>query len=261
MKKIYSFLLFMATVVAAPTILTSCGKDEANSDDVMVDPFENLYGYWINADKSGAIEIIKNSSSSCIVNYFVFTTSGIKVTTSQYTNGGSFSAYDSNGVRQVSVKIISASQNKLILQELFSDNALTSYAFTRVTETEFQTYLEKGHGGNNNDEPEIDDAKNLIGTWVGYDGTPGLDWTDKYTITFYSSGKAKEVWSCGDDYDSMSGTYKYSNGKITEWEMEEGSILANTLGDPSDFPWIVTFITPTEIQIGDEYFNITFSKQ
>ena len=39
------------------------------------------------------------------------------------------------------------------------------------------------------------EAKKLIGTWVGYDGTPGLEWTDKYTLTFYSSGKATEVCS------------------------------------------------------------------
>ncbi len=113
----------------------------------------------------------------------------------------------------------------------------------------------------NRDEPEDDEAEKLIGTWVGYDGTPGLDWTDKYTITFYSSGKATEVCSYSGGSQSMSGTYKYSNGKITEWEMEDGSALANTLGDPSDSPWIVTFITPTEITIGDKYYSITFTRQ
>lgn len=106
-----------------------------------------------------------------------------------------------------------------------------------------------------------DEAKKLIGTWVGYDGTPGLESTDKYTITLYSSGKATEVCSYSGGVESTSGTYKYSNGEITEWEMEDCSALANTLGDPSDSSWTVTFITPTEITIGDKYYSITFTRQ
>lgn len=102
------------------------------------------------------------------------------------------------------------------------------------------------------------EAKKLIGTWIGYDGTPGLEWTDKYTLTFYSSGKATEVCSYSGGSETMTGTYKYSNGEITEWEMEDGSILMGTLGE---CPWTVTFITSTEITIGNKSYKITFTKQ
>ena len=43
--------------------------------------------------------------------------------------------------------------------------------------------------------------------------------------------------------------------------MGDGSALAGTLGDPRDSPWTVTFITSTEITIGDKYYSITFTKK
>ena len=257
--------MFMVAVVAMPAILTSCGDDEKETIETPnpepeEDKFENLYGYWINSDYSGAMEILEYSSDKCEIMYFVYTPKGLKHTKGYYRGGSdSFGAITPDGEYCVAVKVLSSSLNKLVLEDAPGQGShLSSYVFSRVNDSEFYEYIEGENSGNNEQE---DDAQKLIGTWVGYDGTPGLDWTDKYTITFYSSGKATEVCSYSGGSDSTSGTYKYSNGEITEWEMEDGSALANTLGNPSDSPWTVTFITPTEITIGDKYYSITFTKQ
>ena len=107
------------------------------------------------------------------------------------------------------------------------------------------------------DESVNEESNELVGTWIGYDGTPGLASTDKYTLTFYGSGKATETVEYDGGSMSMSGTYKYSNGKITEWEMEDGSVLMGALGN---CPWPVSFITSAEIKIGD-WYTITFVRQ
>ena len=133
----------------------------------------------------------------------------------------------------------------------------TNWLFSDIG-SPYYKYLDGSGNSSDNNEPEDEEAKKLIGTWVGYDGTPGYESTDKYTLTFYSSGKATEVCSYSGGSETMTGTYKYSNGKITEWEMEDGSILMGTLGE---CPWIVTFITSTEITIGKNNFSITFTKQ
>lgn len=271
MKKKLVSLLFIVAIVAMPAFLTSCGDDEMETivppkpepDEPKEDKFENLYGYWINSDYSGAMEILEYSSDRCEIIYFVYTSKGLKNHESYYNGGsGFFGALTQDG-KNVAVEVLSSSLNKLVLKDASGQgNHLSSYVFSRVNESKFYEYLEGKNSGNGDDNNEQeDDAKKLIGTWIGYDGTPGLDWTDKYTITFYSSGKATEVCSYSGGSESTSGTYKYSNGKITEWEMEDGSALANTLGDPSDSPWIVTFITSTEIAIGDKYYSITFNKQ
>ena len=250
--------MLMVAIVAMPAVLTSCGDDETKTNGTPnhEDGFENLYGYWINSDYSGAMEILENNSTSCKIIYFVYTSEGLKSNISVYNGYTSFMALTPDGKSNVEVEVLSSSLNKLVLEDYypsFQETLLSSYVFSRVNESNFYKYLE---GGDNNEQE--DDAKKLIGTWVGYDGTPGLESTDKYTLSFYSSGKAKEVYSWNNSTESMSGTYKYSDGKITEWEMEEGSILMNTLGE---CPWIVTFVTSTKITIGDKYYSITFTKQ
>lgn len=265
MKKNF-FLLLMVAVVAMPVVLTSCGNDEMEitetpNPEPEEDKFGDLYGYWINSDYSGAMEILEYSSAQCEIMYFVYTPKGLKNNGGSYYSGDSdsFGALTPDGEYSVAVEVLSSSLNKLVLEDAPGQGChLSSYVFSRVNESKFYEYLE-GESGDNNEQE--DDAKKLIGTWVGYDGTPGYESTDKYTLTFYSSGKATEVCSYSGGSESTSGTYKYSNGKITEWEMEDGSALANTLGDPSDSPWTVTFITSTEITIGDKYYSITFIKQ
>lgn len=265
MKKVFP-LLFMVAVLAMPAILTSCSDDEKETIETPdpepeEDIFENLYGYWINSDNSGAMEISEKSSAYCEVMYFVRTPEGLKNLGSLYRGGSDsfFGAMSPDGVCNVAVKVLSSSLNKLVLGDAPGQSRhLSSYVFSRVNESKFYEYLE-GESGDNNEQE--DEAEKLIGTWVGYDGTPGLASTDKYTITFYSSGKATEEISYSGVSESTSGTYKYSNGKITEWIMGDGSALAGTLGDPRDSPWTVTFITSTEITIGDKYYSITFTKK
>lgn len=248
MKKIF-YLLLTVVVVAMPAVLTSCGETNEPKED----KFENLYGYWINSDYSGAMEIVEGKNDSyCSVRYFVYTPKGL-ISQERVYNGNILGALTPDG-EEIGVVVLSNSSNKLVLADHPGwESRLSSYVFSRVNESKFYEYLA---GGDNNEQD--DEAKKLIGTWVGYDGTPGRESTDKYTLTFYSSGKATEVCSYSGGSESMSGTYEYSNGKITEWEMEDGSILMNTLGE---CPWIVTFITSTEITIGDKDFNITFTKQ
>ena len=140
-------------------------------------------------------------------------------------------------------------------RENMTENICTSFIVSDGTQdSEISVYADCQGGS----DFVNDETKKLIGTWVGYDGTPGLESTDKYTLTFHSSSKATEVCSHSNGVLSMSGRYKYSNGIITEWNMEDGSILMQTLGD---CPWIVTFISPTKITIGYDNFNITFTKQ
>ncbi len=263
MKKYISCVLLFAAMVVAPSFFTSCSEDEpespeqtTDSDNEVVDPFENLYGYWINSDYSGAMEIVKTDFGSQI-KYFVYTVAEVKSTRSICRNiSDYFTALNPSGQVQVRVQIITSSQDKLILQkDPYVASSLTSYAFTRVSEAAFYTYLEFGNSGNGNSGDE--EANTLVGTWEGYDGTPGLASTDKYTLTFYSSGKATEVVAYDGGSMSMSGTYQYANGKITEWEMEDGSALMGTLGN---CPWTVTFITSTEIKIGNGY-SITFARK
>ena len=140
-------------------------------------------------------------------------------------------------------------------RENMTENICTSFIVSDGTQdSEISVYADCQGGS----DFVNDETKKLIGTWVGYDGTPGLESTDKYTLTFHSSSKATEVCSHSNGVLSMSGRYKYSNGIITEWNMEDGSILMQTLGD---CPWIVTFISPTKITIGYDNFNIIFTKQ
>lgn len=101
-------------------------------------------------------------------------------------------------------------------------------------------------------EESNNDASKLYGTWVG------KDYDETYTITFYSDGKAKEVWTDGYDSETMNGTYEFSDGKITSWNMSNGSILANVLGD---CPWPVTFNSANSITLGSGVNKMTFTKK
>ncbi len=111
-------------------------------------------------------------------------------------------------------------------------------------------------GGDKPDEPDYpqDDVKenNLVGVWVT---DPDYDKTIR--LTFYPSGRAVEEWSDGYYSDITNGFYTYSNGKITKWDMRDGSILYNTFGD---CPWDVDFIHYTKIALGSGNSKIIFYK-
>lgn len=108
----------------------------------------------------------------------------------------------------------------------------------------------KSEGNNSNDNNS--DENQLIGTWVG------KDYDETYTITLYSTGKAKEVWTDGYNTETLNGTYAYSNGKITSWNMSGGSVLANVLGD---CPWTVTFNSANSFTLSSGYNKMKFTKK
>lgn len=220
------------------------------------DQFADLYGYWLNSDKSGAMEIVEYSSYYCKINYFVYTSNGIKNNESYYGEyDSSFGALTPDGKYTVSVEIASRSINNLVLKDFGSQgNHLSSYTFSRATKSDFYKYLE---GTNSEKDDNKEDVSKLIGTWKGYNGTPGYESTDEYTITFYANGRATETIRNQDYSETLTGTYKYSNGAITEW-LEDGSILANEIGP---CPWFVTFNSSTSITITVSGYEMTFTKQ
>ena len=253
-------MLFTAALVM-PVMLTSCGGDDDEPDVPTPDQpstpdeedkFADLYGYWMNADGTGAMVFTEESKSQCQVKYYVYTSTGIKDYTSYYYGGeNTFGALTPDGKYTVSVKISSSTQNRMVLKKSSGSgySELSSYVFTRIKSDEFYDYLETGNetpGG----DPEDNGASMLIGTWVGN------DYGEIYTLTFSSSGRVKEVWSDGYDEESTTGTYTYSNGNITSWP--DSSILANALGD---CPWPVVFNSSTSMTLGSGWNKITFTKQ
>lgn len=107
-------------------------------------------------------------------------------------------------------------------------------------------------GASKSDDSSTSDDNQLLGTWVG------KDYDDTFTISFFSNGTAKEIWTDGEDKETISGTYSYSNGKITKWLEGKGSILANTLGD---CPWSVILESHTKMTLSSKYSTITFTKK
>lgn len=267
MKKILLTLMLAAASILSTLTLTSCGDDEPvvnpqggtttqpeTSDPADDSAFRSLYGYWLNSDNSGAMEIKRNSNSRCSVNYYVYTTNGVKSRSSDYYGGNSsFTALTPDGQIALSVRISSQTSTRILLEKQQSQYSnLSSYVFSKVSEDAFFHYIENGGNTSPEPTPEESDAQKLIGTWVG------MDFSDTFTITFYSSGKASETWTDGYDTETSSGTYTFANGRITEWNMNEGSILSNTLGD---CPWPVTFNSLTSITLGSGYNKITFTKK
>lgn len=150
-------LLIMALVFMVS--LTSCGEDKHDEPEIPEYPnsnedlFENLYGYWINTDKSGAMNIVKHNSEQCKVIYYVYTEHFFNnyAMWESYYSGYSFSVlapYDESisGCAAVSVKISSSSNSRIVLTNNGSGSYLSSYIFTRVSEDEFFGYVLNGRG-------------------------------------------------------------------------------------------------------------------
>lgn len=225
--------------------------DEEESVD-----FSNLYGYWLNSDKTGAMAISEYSKTQCRIKYYAYPLDGqvrLYEQESYYSNNGSFTALVpiSNGCYNEGVKISLSSYEKIILTHFSGSGNLSSYIFSRVSEKEFFDYLENG-GSSGSQSGDDEEEDKLFGTWKGKED----EWTIK--LTFYPSGKAVEEWSDGYYSDVTTGTYTYSNGKITKWDMEDGSSLCNTIGD---CPWPVVFSSSTSMTLGSGYSKITFTKQ
>ena len=259
----------MVAVAIMPAVMASCEKDEPTNvnppsntdpepDEPEEDQFEDLYGYWINSDNTGAMEFTK-SGSNCNVRYYAHTTDGLESYLSTLHYWGSinstFTAYTTEG-DDISVRIVSNSKNRIVLEKYSGWGNLSSYSFSRTTEKAFYDFLEGGKD-EPNDPEESDDAAKLIGSWK-YN-----DYGDEFILTFYSNGNAREeCYMDGDFTYSENGTYKYSNGKITEWSIiDEGSSFAQTF---SDVPWTVKFISSTKMTLtgsGKYADTITLTKQ
>lgn len=261
-----------------PFVFAACGGDKPDEPDYPQYPnypgedeeesvdFSNLYGYWLNSDKSGAMAISEYSKTQCRIVYYVSFV-GYEGDNryfdheSYYSKNGSFTVltpfnYSIMGCHHEYVKISSNSYNKIILAHhsypSTTNDGLSSYIFSRVSEKEFFDYLESGGSSGSESGDDEKEEDKLFGTWKGKDD----DWTIK--LTFYPSGKAVEEWSDGYYSDVTTGTYTYSNGKITKWDMEDGSSLCNTIGD---CPWPVVFTSSTQMTLGSGYNKITFTKQ
>lgn len=260
MKKALTFMLLLLTMVSITPLLNSCGGDEPDEPATPNTPieddskFDDLYGYWINTDYSGAMNIVASSSYNCKVLYYVYDEGfpGNFVNWESNYYGDTFTALAPvyNGYEAITVKINSITQRKLILENAQSGKVLTSYIFNRVDEDTFYNYLENGNGSGSGNTTN-DDAKKLYGTWVG------KDYDDTYTLTFYASGKVTETWSDGYDSETTTGTYAYSNGRITKWDFKDGSFLANTI----EIPGPVTFNSSTSMTIGSGLNKMTFTKK
>lgn len=246
--------------MSLPLLISSCGSDdgdEPNQTDNPNDEFADLYGYWINANESGAMEIKKTSGNYCDITYYANTASGVKSRSSAYYGSwSSINVLSPDGTKLGTATISSRTPSKILLKD--GNGVLSSTVFSCVSEDKFFKFFE--NGGNSNDPvtPDNpgndDDDQKLLGSWVGH------DYDETYTITFYSSGRAVEEWTDGDETVRTAGTYKYSKGQITEWDMEDGSILANVI---NDVPWNVTFESSTKMVLKSVYSSerMTFNKK
>lgn len=159
-KKIHYLPLLLLYILGIPLLLSSCNNDEPKANESSNPPsnpdenykdFSDLYGYWINSDKSGAMNFVKHSSYQCKVLYYVYTTAfqkGYAEWESLY-GGNTFSVlgpYNEgiSGCLAIDVKISSNSPNKIVLKNSGNGEALSSYIFSRVTEEEFFNYLYYG---------------------------------------------------------------------------------------------------------------------
>jgi len=134
-----------------------------------------------------------------------------------------------------------------------NDNMGAGYWFTSDGKLHSQAGSHYFSGGaSKTDDSSTSDDRQLLGTWVG------KDYDDTFIISFFSNGTAKEIWTDGEDKETISGTYSYSNGKITKWLEGKGSILENTIGD---CPWSVVFESSTKMTLISGYSTITFTKK
>lgn len=207
------------------TTLPACGDDEpspvvnpddnngSNDDNNDADMFADLYGYWLNSDNTGAMRIEKGGSNNCKITYYTYNANQLQNFSkyvSTYSGGNStFVALtppkaDGN-CYNVSVTISTKSYTQIVLKEANGQgDHLSSYIFTRVTESEFYDYLTSG----GNETPTQGFSKSsFIGIWKVEDhvfelkanGTLGYYWLTSYyadTYRDYSDG----TWS----YDQKS---------------------------------------------------------
>lgn len=217
MKRFLRFMMLLGSIFSIAVSFTSC--DDGNGPDSNstppqeeVDKFADLYGYWLNSDMSGAIQISEGSTSQCKIQYYVYNVNlpqkYDEVTTYYSGENDMFSAlyYDEYWGRcyNVTVRIDSYTQNRLILKNSSNGDNLSSYIFTRVSESEFYQYLT--NGGNNTVTPSTGISESdFIGIWK-YAGSifnfkQGGSF-DLYILTSASSSYYSNLYT---------GTWKYNS--------------------------------------------------
>lgn len=260
MKNVLKLMMLFVMTFGISTMLTSCGDDEPetpvetpddnNGDSDNSDNFADLYGYWINADKSGAMNIVKYSANQCKVLYYVYCEAFQKkyAEWESYYSGGAFTVlapYNEykSGCEAIYVKIKSSSYNKIVLVNSGSVNTLSSYIFSRVSEDEFFEYLENG----GKKEPTGQQSQ-LAGTnWSArIDG-------DYVELSFKSNGTFTEIWSG-----------EKSNSTYTELDSNtiiigDGTVLSNIFGE-SPFNFSLNS-NKTQLTLSDRFEKLVFTRK
>ncbi len=144
-----------------PFVFAACGGDKPDEPDYPQYPdypsedeeksvdFSNLYGYWLNSDKSGAMAISEYSKTQCRILYYAFSLDDPRRCDKEsfYSKDGYFTAlvpHHSYGCYSITVKINLSSYNKIILNDSGSTHKLTSCIFSRVSEKEFFDIMKNG---------------------------------------------------------------------------------------------------------------------
>lgn len=184
MEKLLKLMMLFVMTLSISAVMTACGGDDPDEPDPVVkpdpvdddeDPFADLYGYWLNADKSGAMEIVKKTKSYCEIKYYVYSDKLKQkyedCTTKLYNINGTFTAIEweeeYERTSTLNVTISTHSYNQIVLKKYNGYGSLSSYVFSRASESAFYEYLTNGGKGQSSSKGQ------LAGTnWSGtLDGT------------------------------------------------------------------------------------------
>lgn len=248
-KFLFRILLLVAAISLIP--LSSCKDDDDDDKDVVESWMKPYIGYWVNSDHTTGLQITQSGGSSMLfTKSFTHGNNGALYTYESLIkfDGDNFWVHNTMD-ESVHVKIDSATSSKLILKQL-SSYSLSSYIFSRVTESEFEDFLEgstsSGNGGSGTTtDPEL---QKLLGSWKGdVDGDP-------CTLTFSSNGKMHEVIDyvdCGD------ANYTFSNGEL---DFPNGASIEDLMGSS---PYIVEFPSTNKMKLtkkNDRSSTATFTR-
>lgn len=259
----------MVAVAIMPAVMASCEKDEPTNvnppsntdpepDEPEEDQFEDLYGFWINSDNTGAMEFTK-SGSNCNVRYYAHAEDGLKSKSSiLYSVGTGFDALDTDG-RHTEVKIISNSKNRIVLEKTGAYNTtvdLSSYSFSRATENEFYDFLEGGNDEpNGSDENLNPEGKVPSSNDYGVDLGLSVYWAD-YNV---GSTENTEIGGCY-GWGDVTGTY-YTEDETMYPNVNPPSDISGTEYDIASYKWGNGWRIPTKEEMEELIDNCDITWQ